>query len=438
MKCPLQASISSRTPAQNPQATRAPNDKGKIPLHYAAREGRSEMVHYLLRVDPCTASIPSKKDKLAVHFASAEGHLSVVQALLRVHPGGASMMSNKGKLPLHFAARWGHVSIAQHLLSLYPTGIRVVDWEGALPLHDAAREGQAVMSQFLIDKWPGALQATSLRGEIPLFSAVRSGNLSFVVCLLKAWHKGGKHILQNITENDAVEDWDWNILELCLRGAQSNFNGCTMLVMKCLCECERSCAQLPQLSTTNKEESGDKKRARVSLSLSKKRLRPKDDTKTECACVFYPVHAALRADVNARVLRVVLKKSGGDLVSQDGNGALPIHVAVSNVTNKDTIQVCLEEILGKHPESARVRDFDNRLPLHRALESNADFAFVKALVDIYPGSAVEPYLTRGDSVMKGPLVLALERDCDLNTIFFLLQRDPNFVKQSFEAVHVLS
>ena len=418
---------------QNPRATRTPNEKGKIPLHYAAREGRSEMVQYLLRVDPCTASMPSKKDKLAVHFASGEGHLGVVRALLRVHPGGAAMSSNKGKLPLHFAARWGHMSVAQHLLSLFPEGIKGVDWEGSLPLHDAAREGQAVMSQFLIDKWPEALQATSLRGEIPLFSAVRSGNLSFVVCLLKAWHTGGKHILQNVTENDAVEDWDWNILELCLRGAESNFNGCTMLSIKCVCECDCGCALPPQISVAEKK-SGDKKRARVSLSLSKKRLRGKEeDAKTECACVFYPVHAALRANVNARVLRAVLDKSGQDLVRQDCVGALPIHVAVSNVTNKNTVQVCLEEILGKHPESARIRDNAKRLPLHRALESNADFAFVKALVDVYPRSVVEPYLARGsNSAMKSPMAMALERDCDLSTIFFLLQRDPNFVKQSFD------
>lgn len=355
--------------------------------------------------------------------------MGVVQALLRVHPDGAAIPSKKGKLPLHFAARWGHMAVAQHLLSLFPSGIGAVDWDGSLPLHDAAREGQAVMSQFLIDKWPGALQATSLRGEIPLFSAVRSGNLSFVVCLLKAWHKGGKHILQNVTENDAVQDWDWNILELCLRGAESNFNGCTMLSIKCLCECEHGCEQPPQEFKTE-QKSGDKKRALVSLSLSKKRLRAKDDMETECACVFRPLHAALRANVNARVLRAVLEKSGRDLTCADGAGALPIHVAVGNVTTKETLQVCLEEILEKHPESARIRDNAKRLPLHSALESNADFSFVKALVDIYPKSVVEPYLTKGpNSVMQRPLELALERDCDLSTIFFLLQRDPNFVKQ---------
>lgn len=379
--------------ASNLQATSAPNDKGKIPLHYAAREGRTEMVQFLLKVDPRTASIPSKKDKLALHFASSEGHLGVVQALLRVHPDGAAMPSNKGKLPLHFAARWGHMTVAQHLLSLFPAGIGVVDWDGSLPLHDAAREGQAVMSQFLIDKWPGALQATSLRGEIPLFSAVRSGNLSFVVCLLKAWHKGGKQILQNVTENDAVQDWDWNIIELCLRGAESNFNGCTMLSIKCFCECEHNCEQSPQVSKIVLK-SGDKKRALVSLSLSKKRLRAKDDLETECSCVFRPLHAALRANVNSRVLRAVLEKSARDLTCKDGDGALPIHVAVGNVTSKDTVQVCLKDILEKHPESARVRDKAKRLPLHRALESNADFSFVKALVDIYPRSVVEPFFDR--------------------------------------------
>lgn len=404
-----------------------PNDKGKIPLHYAAREGRTEMVQCLLRADPKTASIRSKKDKLALHFACGEGHLDVVRALLSVNPDGASVPSAKGKLPLHFAARWGHVPVAQHLIYLFPEGVRVPDWDGSLPLHDAAREGQTVMSQFLIDKWPGALQMTSLRGEIPLFSAVRSGNLSLVVCLIKAWHKGGKYILQNLTDTDSVQDWDWTIVELCLRGAESNFIGCTMLNIKCLCECDHSC---DQLSTKAFTTCCVKKRSLVSMSLSKKRLRAKEEVTSECTCPFFPVHAALRADTNVRVLRVVLEKSGQDLMHSNCVGALPIHVAVSNVTNKESVEFCLDEILKPHPEAAKVRDHSNRLPLHRALESKADFSFIKALVDIYPQSIVEPYQPNTPNATKtSPIALALERDCDLSTIYFLLQSDPSFVNQ---------
>ena len=430
---------------QYPQATRVPNDKGKIPLHYAAREGRTEMVHLLLRADPTTASIRSKKDKLALHFACGEGHLEVVRALLSADPNGASLPSKKGKLPLHFAARWGHIPVAQHLLHFFPQAVTVPDWDGSLPLHDAAREGQCVMSQFLIDKWPEALQTTSLRGEIPLFSAVRSGNLSLVVCFLKAWYKGGTQILKNLTESDSVEDWDWNIVELCLRGAEGNFMGCPMLNLKTTCEaCHQSCDQEVTLEKCcSKIRSLDqevtvgrccgKKRALSSLSLSKKRLRAKEETETDCLCAFFPIHAALRADVNARILRVVLDKSGQDLTRSDCVGALPIHVAVTNMTDKESIQLCLDEILTPHPEATKVRDKANRLPLHRALECNADFAFVKALVETYPKSVLESYQTsEPKSDRKSPLVLAIERDCDLSTIFFLLQSDPSFLKQALD------
>jgi hypothetical protein len=106
-------------------------------------------------------------------------------------------------------------------------------------------------------------------------------------------------------------------------------------------------------------------------------------------------------------------------------GALPIHVAVSNVTNKESVQFCLDEILKPHPEAAKVRDHANRLPLHRALESKADFTFIKALVDVYPKSVIEPYQPNTPNATTiSPIVLALERDCDLSTIYFLLQSDP--------------
>jgi ankyrin repeat protein len=76
-----------------------PNDKGKIPLHYAAREGRTEMVQFLLRADPKTASIRSKKDKLALHFACGEGHLEVVSALLSVDPEERLYLLPKASFP---------------------------------------------------------------------------------------------------------------------------------------------------------------------------------------------------------------------------------------------------------------------------------------------------------------------------------------------------
>lgn len=212
-----------------PQAATKPNSKGKIPLHYAAREGRQEMVTFFLYNCPETASIKSKKHKLALHFAAGDGHIEIVRQLLHIYPQGTSITSAKGKLPLHFAARWGHLQIASDLLLIYPDAIRCLDNEGSLSLHDAAREQQILMSKFLIERYPTGLCTSNLRGEIPLFSAVRSENLDLVILYLQGWPYGGKYIVSSANSFDNVNEWDWNIIELCLRGSVNNFSNCPLL-----------------------------------------------------------------------------------------------------------------------------------------------------------------------------------------------------------------
>lgn len=118
---------------------------------------------------------------------------------------------------------------------------------------------------------------------------------------------------------------------------------------------------------------------------------------------------ARQANVNARALFAIVEKSERALTCEDGEGALPIRVAVGNVISKDTVLDCLEEVLEKHLDSARVRDKAKRLPLHLALDSKANFSFVKALIDVHPRSVVEPYLTFGaNSMVQRPWVLGLE------------------------------
>jgi hypothetical protein len=37
------------------------------------------------------------------------------------------------------------------------------------------------------------------------------------------------HILKAVSADDSIDDWDWNIVELCLRGAVENFSNCPLL-----------------------------------------------------------------------------------------------------------------------------------------------------------------------------------------------------------------
>jgi Ankyrin repeats (3 copies) len=122
-------------------------------------------------------------------------------------------------LLLLVAARWGHLDIAKELLHRFPDGIRAMDWEGSLPLHDAARQGQFLMAGLLVEQFPVALCVQNLRGEVPLFPAARSGNIDLVAYLVQAWPEGSKLVLKSISNDDRIDTWNWDILELLLRGA---------------------------------------------------------------------------------------------------------------------------------------------------------------------------------------------------------------------------
>jgi ankyrin repeat protein len=212
-----------------PPAATKPNQKGKIPLHYAAREGRVEMVKYFLRVCPETCTIATDKGKLAIHFAAGDGHTEITSTLVQFYPESAAISSHKGKRPLHFCARWGYMDIAYELTSIYPHAVRALDWEGSLPIHDAAREGQYMMAKYLMNQYPASLQTSNLRGEIPLFPAVRSACMELIVLMIQSWPMSGKYVLRNVSAEDHISSWNWDIIEVLLRGATNNLYNCSLL-----------------------------------------------------------------------------------------------------------------------------------------------------------------------------------------------------------------
>jgi ankyrin repeat protein len=108
---------------QFPSAASTRNDKGKIPLMYAAREGRLGLVRLFLERNPESAALASHKNKLALHFAAGDGHYEVCRLLLQVHPEGASVVTQKGKIAMHLAARWGYVDLCRLFCEVSPKGV---------------------------------------------------------------------------------------------------------------------------------------------------------------------------------------------------------------------------------------------------------------------------------------------------------------------------
>lgn len=405
------------------------------------------MVQFLLNANPNTASIMSKKQKLALHFAAGEGHLAVAQALLQCHPVGAQVASAKGKIALHFAARWGHVEIANLLMHYYPDGVRALDWEGSLPLHDAAREGQVAMAQYLVELFPTGLATTNLRGELPLFAAVRSGNVNLIVWFIQAWPASGKHVLQSVSADDMI-DWSWTTLEWLLRGAVQqleaqasmppklphDMNVVAMAPQPDIPKAKRLLMEPTLVSPATVDAATSRSKSPILQDddpQGKKRSRKRQRLSKR----FIPLHAALECGASVPVLQHILRQRSNDLQEIDDYGRNVLHWAVTECRENDHVKVeFVLALIGRTLDACRVRDHQQRLPLHLAVAAQADVRVIEALLDAVPESGFEPCGTLDEWKNLTPLYMACYYDCDVSTVYRFLRVDPSVLKDEKHAV----
>jgi ankyrin repeat protein len=415
---------------QYPTAAWTPNDKGKIPLHYASREGRSALVQFLLQVAPGTAAMASGKDKLALHFAAGEGHLAVVQALLIVYPQGAALPSAKGKLPLHLCSRWGHQGVARLLLPYYPDAIRALDWEGSLPLHEACREGQVEMARILVDIFPEALATANLRQEVPLFPAVRAGSLDLVLDLCLVWPQGAAHVLSQVTTDDRLATWPPAMVETLLRAA----SGCLLQQEASLGRVNarppptvRLLAQvnhvLPQITEdeTDRSAAAAKAEAKAAKAVAKKgNPKKKDKPKKEKKKVV-PTLGTID-DRQARlwtagpfastqVLRLTLTAPYASATSRPVRCKSPLLHDETAVRPRKRVrhsyrQHHTAERPNEESSSTTRNDADSQeltfYPWHAALAAHASLAVLQHVWQAFPGN-----LTQNDDLQRTPLFWAV-------------------------------
>ena len=436
------------------------------------------MVLWFLQVAPQTATLASSKNKLALHFACGDGHVEIVQALIKEFPEGARLASAKGKLPLHFAARWGHLAIARELIQVFPAAVRGLDWEGSLPLHDCAREGQYEMARFLVEQYPWGLLTVNLRNEIPLFAAVRNGNMDLLCYMVQTYPAGARRILEKATP----QDWEWSsrdIMELLLRASVGNFSNCPLLRGRvvptihflqgasminssalgensegpkrkandmrgpCLAPLSSVLEQASQSSTPifvlpslersktatsdqALEKDGDvKKRKSSTLDPSgRKRSRPnwrlvvQQQTRP-----FLSLHAALQSNASYEVVKHILDSFGG-LDRQDDMCRWPLHVALTRCTTDEDprlLALVRDELVTRTAAITREGQ-TNRLPLHIALDCNADIAILECLLEVYPQSGIE--ICRSQDEWETQLPISRALTCDLSVVYRMMRVDP--------------
>mmetsp|Transcript_8469 Transcript_8469/g.10862 ORF Transcript_8469/g.10862 Transcript_8469/m.10862 type:complete len:550 (-) Transcript_8469:222-1871(-) len=390
-----------------PDAILQSNKKGKLPIHYAAREGRLEVVELLLRTDPSCARIQSKKQKLPLHFSACDGHRAVSLALLRAFPKSAAMKTQKGRLALHFASRWGHNKLVKDLLAIFPDASKCIDWEGCLPIHDAAREGQHETVRILLKEYPKGVRQTNLRGEIPLFAAARSLNVACVEELVRVWPEGGQAVVSNLRRADGVNEWDWSILELCLRGAVN---------------------VMPNLDRSSYLRQSKRARLNCEEEGSHEKSTTTEDDK------FLALHASLRSNSSFSLIQRVLEYYANQIFETDECDNTPLHLATLYRNKHEEKEAVFRYILERNPKATFIRNLQGRLPLHSALFANCGASVVHSLI-----KANEKSVHDFKSMSDRPACLAMQCGCDLEVQYMLIRADPSVVKDVFsDAAHNFS
>ncbi|XP_024188925.1 ankyrin-1 isoform X2 [Rosa chinensis] len=154
-------------------------------LHFAAREGQSEMCKYLLEELKLDVDTKDEDGDTPLIHAARLGHTDTAKLLLE-YGANPSIASDLGATALHHSAGLGNIELLRYLIS---KGVDVNSQSDAgSPLIWAAGHDQPDAVKVLLEHHAnaGAKVNMSAGGATPLHIAADIGNLEIIKCLLKA------------------------------------------------------------------------------------------------------------------------------------------------------------------------------------------------------------------------------------------------------------
>ena len=160
------------------------DDKGHIPLHYAAYNGHLEVVEYFIVELLCNPMDRNKYDCTPLHYACGNGHLNIARYLIREEHCNPSCENNNFETPLHFASQNGHLDIAKYLIKEEHCNPSCEDNKGTTPLQNACGNGHLNIAQYLIKEEQCHPSCENRNGSTPLHTACHYNHAHIVQYLL--------------------------------------------------------------------------------------------------------------------------------------------------------------------------------------------------------------------------------------------------------------
>ncbi|RDD41198.1 Transient receptor potential cation channel subfamily A member 1 [Trichoplax sp. H2] len=158
------------------------------PLHYAAKNGHSDVIACLLEAG-ADVNICGCMDLTPLHLAAKYGSLQAIRMLMSSDAELEYPDSLTGATALHMAVRYSNKDTVEAIFSAAkilrkPFDIDITDNEGTTPLHQAVLHGKLEICKLLLQR--GALiTSTALDGSTPLHVAANKGNSEIMELLLE-------------------------------------------------------------------------------------------------------------------------------------------------------------------------------------------------------------------------------------------------------------
>lgn len=175
---------------QYPDAVKATNDKGDLPVHLACfNEASLQVVELLVSYYPESLRIQDSQGSLAIHWACfGTSPLIVIQVLLLHYPESIAAKTHKGQIPLHYACHdAGRLDVVKVLCEKFPKGIREKNKHGMLPLHIACASPRADIQvvEYLVEQDTSTVFAECNTGLLPVDRAQACGASPLVIHYLE-------------------------------------------------------------------------------------------------------------------------------------------------------------------------------------------------------------------------------------------------------------
>jgi ankyrin repeat protein len=92
-----------------------PDNLNQTPLYYASREGKLQLIEYLINEGNCNVNHVDTYGQSPVFYACREGHIEAIKKLV-AFGADSDLVDNNGQTPIYYAIKGTRLDVAEYLL----------------------------------------------------------------------------------------------------------------------------------------------------------------------------------------------------------------------------------------------------------------------------------------------------------------------------------